>query len=120
MHATGVVIENTAIAERTFRLAVSVSEEVPPIAPGQFAMLRLQNRSDPLLGRPLAVYRQSRSTTAVLLEFVYLVVGRMTARLAEVRPNDILEVGVPLGNGLGWTMPGTTFWSPVVSGRRRF
>ena len=99
MHGTSVVIENTAIAERTFRLVVSVSEEVPPIAPGQFAMLRLPNRSDPLLGRPLAVYRQTRSARTTLLEFVYLVVGKMTARLAEVRPNDRLEIWTPLGKG---------------------
>ena len=99
MHGIGVVIENTRIAERTFRLAVSVSVEVPPIAPGQFAMLRLPNRSDPLLGRPLAVYRLTRSETSTLLEFVYLVVGKMTARLAEVRPNDSLEIWGPLGKG---------------------
>ena len=99
MNVTGIVVDNTRIAERTFRLAVSVSGEVPSITPGQFAMLRLPNRSDPLLGRPLAVYRLTRSTASTLLEFVYLVVGKMTARLAETRPNDVLEIWLPLGNG---------------------
>ena len=99
MHGTGIVIDNTQVAERTFRLAVSVNGEVPPIVAGQFAMLRLPNRSDPLLGRPLAVYRLTRSATAAVMEFVYLVVGKMTARLAELRPGDQLEIWTPLGNG---------------------
>ncbi len=100
-HGTGVVVENTRIAERTFRIAVSVSESVPSVAAGQFAMLRLPNRSDPLLGRPLAVYRLTRSATSLstLIEFVYLVVGRMTSRLSEVQPGAPLEIWGPLGNG---------------------
>jgi len=99
MHGTGIVVDNTQVADFTFRLAVSVGEEVPPISAGQFAMLRLPNRSDPLLGRPLAVYRLTRSATVTVLEFVYLVIGKMTARLAELRPNDRLEIWTPLGKG---------------------
>ena len=99
MHEIGIVIDNTPVAESTFRLVVSVNGAVPPITAGQFAMLRLPNRSDPLLGRPLAIYRLNRSATSTVMEFVYLVVGKMTARLAELRPNDRLEMWAPLGNG---------------------
>ena len=99
MHGTCTVVDNAQVAEHTFRLTVSVNGRVPPIAAGQFAMLRLPNRSDPLLGRPLAVYRLVQSATATVMEFIYLVVGKMTARLAELRPNDRLEIWTPLGNG---------------------
>ncbi len=98
-HGTGTVVENTMLAERTLRIAVAVDGPVPPIAAGQFAMLRLPNRTDPLLGRPLAIYRITRSASTTIMEFVYLVVGRMTSRLAEVKPNDALEIWGPLGNG---------------------
>ena len=58
-------------------------------------MLRLPNRTDPLLGRPFAVYRIEPHR----LEIVYAAVGKMTRRLTEVKPNDMLEFWLPLGNG---------------------
>jgi dihydroorotate dehydrogenase electron transfer subunit len=63
-------------------------------------MLRLPDRSDPLLARPFAVYdvvpvagepRQA--------DFIYLVHGRFTRALATVRPGDDLMAWGPLGNG---------------------
>jgi dihydroorotate dehydrogenase electron transfer subunit len=47
----------------------------------------------------LAIYRLTRSSTTTRFEFVYLVVGKMTTRLAETRQNDSLEIWGPLGNG---------------------
>ena len=58
-------------------------------------MLRLPNRSDPLLGRPLALYRAESHR----IEVVYVAIGKMTNRLAEVKPEDPLEFWLPLGNG---------------------
>jgi len=58
-------------------------------------MLRLPTRTDPLLGRPLAIYRAESHS----LEVVYLTVGKMTHRLAEVKPNEPLDLWMPLGNG---------------------
>jgi dihydroorotate dehydrogenase electron transfer subunit len=58
-------------------------------------MLRLPNRTDPLLGRPFAIYRAEPHR----IEVVYLAVGKMTHRLTEVKPNDMLELWMPLGNG---------------------
>ncbi|MFM9010021.1 MAG: dihydroorotate dehydrogenase electron transfer subunit [Planctomycetota bacterium] len=50
------VVAHDQVAEATFRIRV----DCPPLAaralPGQFAMLRLADRCDPLLARPLAVY----------------------------------------------------------------
>jgi dihydroorotate dehydrogenase electron transfer subunit len=93
-HGTGRIESNTEIAERTFRLVLT-AEELPEIQAGQFVMLRLPNRSDPLLGRPLAVYRATRST----LETVYLIAGKMTSRLSELQAGNPLEFWTPLGNG---------------------
>ena len=58
-------------------------------------MLRLPYRSDPLLGRPLAIYRAESHC----FEAVYLAVGKMTNRLTEVKPDEPLELWMPLGNG---------------------
>jgi len=74
---------------------------LPAVRAGQFAMLRLPNRTDPLLGRPFAIYRAELHT----LEIVYLAVGKMTWRLAEVKPDDMLELWLPLGNGFPENRP---------------
>lgn len=92
---SGTVLENRQLARGTFRLRTTAEQIAARVRPGQFVMLRLPNRSDPLLGRPLAVYR----VDAIAIEVVYLVVGKMTARLAELKPNDKLELWGPLGNG---------------------
>ena len=102
----GAVVSNTCVAQNTFRLCLSALRIVPLVRPGQFVMLRLPNRSDPLLGRPLAVYQ---TTSEGLLEVVYLVVGKMTARLAELKADDPLEIWGPLGNGFQTTEETTKY-----------
>jgi dihydroorotate dehydrogenase electron transfer subunit len=91
------VHSNERVAENTFRLRFVAPELVPHIQPGQFLMLRLANTDDPLLGRPLAVYRAD--ATSGLIEVVYLIVGKMTERLARLPAGTPLQVWGPLGNG---------------------
>jgi dihydroorotate dehydrogenase electron transfer subunit len=64
-------------------------------------MLRLPDRSDPLLGRPFALYDTvlDPDRRPVALDVVYLVVGKMTGLLAQLRPGDRVETWGPLGNG---------------------
>ncbi|MBX7072901.1 MAG: dihydroorotate dehydrogenase electron transfer subunit [Pirellulales bacterium] len=97
-----VVVElNERIARDTFRLRFRCPEIAKRIVPGQFVMLRLSGCDDPLLGRPLALYDTVLDSAGqpVGVEVVYLVVGKMTARLAALRPDMPLEVWGPLGNG---------------------
>jgi len=81
--------------DSTWKLAIRTEETLPAVRAGQFAMLRLPNRTDPLLGRPFALYRAESH----YVEIVYLAVGKMTWRLAEVKPGETLELWMPLGNG---------------------
>ncbi len=70
----------------------------PGHRPGQFAMLGLdpeRRHRDPLLPRPMAVYRGD----ARALEFRFKVVGRGTRIMAELRPGASIAVLGPLGNG---------------------
>lgn len=75
------------------------------IKAGQFVMVRpgSEGASDPLLGRPLALYDVARDQAGnpVAFDVVYLVVGRGTAALARRRPGERLAVWGPLGNGFG-------------------
>jgi dihydroorotate dehydrogenase electron transfer subunit len=100
---TVTVVENVAVARDTFRLRLDDPEMARDILPGQFLMIRAGFGSDPLLGRPLALYDvvRDRSDWPIALDVVYLVVGRGTAALARCKPGDQVSVWGPLGNGFG-------------------
>lgn len=99
------VLENVQLAKDTFRIRYSCPEIARSILPGQFLMLKLSGCDDPLLGRPLAFYDVvwGDDGRAVGLDVVYLVVGKMTSRLAQCQPGDTLDVWGPLGNGFAPT-----------------
>ena len=100
-HGAAEVIENVEIATDTYRIRVACPHLAARVLPGQFVMLRLSGTDDPLLGRPLAVYESVLDDAGRphALDVVYLVVGKMTGRLAHVRTGDCIRVWGPLGNG---------------------
>lgn len=95
------IIENVRLAKDTYRTRFLCPEIAANILPGQFIMLRLAACDDPLLGRPLALYDTvvDESGVAVGLDVVYLVLGKMTSRLARMDTGGKLELWGPLGNG---------------------
>jgi dihydroorotate dehydrogenase electron transfer subunit len=99
------VLENVPMAESTLRLRLNDPEIGSRIRPGQFVMLRLPNRTDPLLGRPFALYDtflDDRGRPAGY-DLVYLVVGKVTAAMRQLIAGDRVEVWGPLGNGFTLT-----------------
>ncbi|HEY1190134.1 MAG TPA: dihydroorotate dehydrogenase electron transfer subunit [Gemmata sp.] len=98
IHLTAPVLEHVPLAERTYRVRLRTPELAAAIRPGQFVMLRLPNTTDPLLGRPFALYDTVlEGGKPVAIDVVYLVVGKMTGRLTEVRAGEELQVWGPLG-----------------------
>jgi dihydroorotate dehydrogenase electron transfer subunit len=100
LHARLEVLENVPLARHTYRIRLHGPDLAAAIRPGQFLMLRLPDLTDPLLGRPFALYDTVlEAGRPVALDVVYLVVGKMTARLVELRAGSHLEAWGPLGNG---------------------
>ena len=101
VHAAVSVLENVPLARQTYRLRLDTPEMAKAIRPGQFLMIRLPNHSDPLLGRPFALYDTvlDESGEPSALDVVYLVVGKLTGLLSQVRAGDRVEAWGPLGNG---------------------
>jgi dihydroorotate dehydrogenase electron transfer subunit len=95
------ITQNEQLARDTYRVRFDCPELASTIVPGQFLMLRLAHDSDPLLGRPFALYDTvvDAEGMPVGVDVVYLVVGKMTAQLANCKPGDELDVWGPLGNG---------------------
>jgi dihydroorotate dehydrogenase electron transfer subunit len=101
VHAAVAVLENVQLARQTYRVRLQTPEMAKTIRPGQFLMIRLPNHSDPLLGRPFALYDTvlNHHGEPSALDVVYLVVGKLTGLLAQLRSGDRVEVWGPLGNG---------------------
>jgi dihydroorotate dehydrogenase electron transfer subunit len=101
VQAAAEVLENVALARLTYRVRLGVPDLAARIRPGQFLMLRLHGHSDPLLGRPFALYDTvlDNDGRPFAVDVVYLVVGKVTGLMAALRPGDRVEVWGPLGNG---------------------
>jgi dihydroorotate dehydrogenase electron transfer subunit len=105
-HAAVPILENVPLARLTYRIRLHFPALARAIRPGQFLMIRLPGHSDPLLGRPFALYDtvldEAGEPTAV--DVVYLVVGKVTGLLTGLRADDRVEAWGPLGNGFPeWT-----------------
>lgn len=100
---TSRVRENIRIARDTFLIQLEAPDLAEDMRPGQFVMIRPTSGTDPLLGRPFALYDVTRSPAdpALAVEIVYQVVGKGTAALAAARTADRLQLWGPLGNGFG-------------------
>jgi dihydroorotate dehydrogenase electron transfer subunit len=101
VHASVEVRENVLLAHRTYRIRLHAPELARAIRPGQFLMIRLPGGSDPLLGRPFALYDTVLDDAGqpIAVDVVYLVIGKLTGLLAALRPGERVEVWGPLGNG---------------------
>ncbi len=109
------IVAHEPIAEATWRLRLDCPSLAAAARPGQFAMVRIPDRQDPLLARPLAVYdtfgsladpscwlpTRAAATAGALryADFVYAVAGKFTTAATSLKPGDQLNLWGPLGNG---------------------
>ena len=110
------VLYNTKTRSGAYRLGLRTRAE--GIVAGHFYMLRTAHGLDPLLNRPLGAYRvlesdgsakdrpdepgdagAQRSFSGSGVEFLYNVVGKGTALLAEKQQGDEMSLLGPLGRG---------------------
>lgn len=103
------VAANDALGGGAYLLRVTgVRAMTGLVRPGQFAMLKLAEGSDPLLGRPLGIYRAAGDE----ITFLYRAVGKMTDRLARLTVGTEVVVWGPLGNG--WNVGDLDSFANVV------
>lgn len=96
-YVTARIVAHAQVAENTYRLRLDCPTIASRAIPGQFAMVRIPGRSDPLLARPLAIYDTFADGRHA--DFIYLVHGKFTTALKDVPSGDDLIVWGPLGNG---------------------
>ena len=95
------VVEQVQLARDTYRLRLEAPQLAGDVVPGQFFMIRSPGVTNPLLGRPFALYDTwlDSSGNPAGIDVAYLVVGKMTGLMSNWRPGDRAEVWGPLGNG---------------------
>lgn len=97
---TATLIENVQVAKGLWKLRIEAPEIASSFTPGQFCMLRIADRTDPLIGRALAIYSTDPKVDGrrTWIELVYQVKGRMTTQLHRMVAGQRLQVWGPLGN----------------------
>ena len=90
--------ESENIGSLYHRLRVSLSQSIGPVAPGQFAMLSLENGSI-VLPRPFSIHNFENGERTAWLDFLFKVVGKGTAHLAKLSAGSPITILAPLGNG---------------------
>ncbi|GAB5403683.1 MAG: dihydroorotate dehydrogenase electron transfer subunit [Aureliella sp.] len=93
------ILENVLIARSTRRLRLAADELPDEMEPGQFFMIRIPGCNDPLIGRAFAIYDIGTDGGMRYLDLVYLVKGKLTTALAELRPGASASIWGPLGKG---------------------
>lgn len=95
------VMKHHSIAQNTWRMRLQCPQIASQIRPGQFFMIRVPGRTDPLLARPFALYDTylNQDGQAEGVDFGYVIVGKMTSLFASLATGDRVEIWGPLGNG---------------------
>jgi len=95
------IVANVRLARDTYRLRLACPEIARHIVPGQFVMIREPGTTNPLLGRPFALYDTYLGDDGERagIDVVYLVLGKMTRLMSGWQPGDTAELWGPLGNG---------------------
>lgn len=99
------VVRHQAIDRDHFLLTLEAPRVARAARPGQFVMLRTRPGCDPLLRRPMSIYRVPPSPRGQV-QILYKVVGSGTRYLSGRAAGDSLDMLGPLGNGFRPSRPG--------------
>lgn len=101
LQTTAVVDEVRLLAKDTWAIKLRQPELAARITPGQFFMVRPAEGSDPLLGRPFALYDtyDDANGNPAGVEFGFAVVGKLTSLMTNWTAGQEVETWGPLGNG---------------------
>lgn len=88
------ILYNKQILPLYYKLGITWGS-LPAIQPGQFIMLRINERIDPLLRRPFGIYK----TVEQGIEILYKVVGKGTRLMASLESGATVDILGPLGKG---------------------
>ncbi len=95
------VAENQTLPSDYFLLELKAKEKLPPILPGQFLQLRIDNSNDVFLRRPFSIHDVDYKENQISL--LIHKVGKGSRALANLKGYDTVNAVLPLGTG--FSMP---------------
>lgn len=100
-----VVTRNERVRGGCRRIVLALPPGFPPVRPGQFAMLSVDDPRFPLLPRPFCVLGWRPDGAGSEIEFLIMPVGRGSGILCDQAPGSTVSVVGPLGNALDDALP---------------
>lgn len=94
------VLKNDQVGPDHYNIGLTCSDDFSSAIPGQFIMLQVADRMDPLLRRPFSIHKLIMHQEKLRgLELLYKVVGAATGMISQLNPGDRVNILGPLGNG---------------------
>lgn len=97
--ATARIVDHHEIVKDHFLMSLKVPDYFQAAVPGQFVMMRVKGREDPLLPRPFSINFLYSYNTETIMGILYKVIGKGTTIFSRLKQDDELYVMGPLGNG---------------------
>ncbi len=97
MLQNGKILENKQVAKNIYEMVIEAPDIAKAAKPGQFVNLRLSEKLDPLLRRPISLHGIDAETGTFTM--LYLIVGEGTTMMSKMEIGDTIDVLGPLGNG---------------------
>ena len=91
------VTQNIRLHANYVLIKMTHANLLPEMVPGQFAEIRIDGSNTTFLRRPISINFVDKETNEVW--FLVQLVGDGTRKLATVKPGDVVNVVLPLGNG---------------------
>jgi dihydroorotate dehydrogenase electron transfer subunit len=95
----GEITANTRMGSLYHRLRIALPQPIGPITPGQFAMLSIAHGGGMVLPRPFSIHNFEQEAKVSWLDFLFNVVGRGTAQLADLSVGSPIMILAPMGKG---------------------
>lgn len=89
------------LAKDTWGIRIAQPQLAEVIRPGQFFMVKAVGCTDPLLGRPFALFDTFEDSDGqpAGVDFGFVVVGKLTGIMSQWQAGTAVEIWGPLGNG---------------------
>jgi len=89
------ILSQNKIKDSYWHCELSSAKVAKHVLPGQFINIRMSDKCDPLLRRPISVH----GVKGERIEILYEVVGKATEILSRKKAGELLDIIGPLGNG---------------------
>lgn len=94
------IIDNHEVAPAYFQLTLDSPELAQNTKPGQFIMIKVNDdHYDPLLRRPMGIYKISNANGNPCAKLLYQVVGKGTTIMSKMEKGKQVDLIGPFGNG---------------------